>query len=364
MHYTKEELCYIWVDSFIGLEYKNKVQIYNYIVESDGIANALKQAKSEIVQMLNEQDYSLLINSANKQYLNFVIEGLESAGVVAVTLESETYPEVLSYIDCPPLVLYAKGDVGLLNGKNFAIVGSRKSLPISLKIAENYTKALASVGYTLVTGIAEGVDSVVLTSAFDSGASAISVIAGGINHVYPASNVQLLEKVASTGLVISEFPPSVVPKPYHFPVRNRIISALSRGVLIVSGAKKSGTLYTAEYAEEYGKDLFVIPYSVGVESGMGCNDLIKRGAMLTDTPQDILDFYGEEKAEQIKVEINPEEREIIKALSDGEKHIEKLSEILKKRTFELVSTLSLMEIKGIIAKSTNVYSLTGNYLEE
>ena len=146
-------------------------------------------------------------------------------------------------------------------------------------------------------------------------------------------------------------------------MRNRIIAGLSKGVLIVSGAMKSGTLYTAEYAEEYGRDLFAIPYSAGISSGAGCNDLIKRGAYLTDSPEDILSFYGENN-EKRKETYTDAEREILRALSDGELHIEKLSSALKKNAFEITPILSILEIKGVVVKSGNVYGLTRKYSEE
>ena len=154
-----------------------------------------------------------------------------------------------------------------------------------------------------------------------------------------------------------------LPKPYFFPIRNRIIAGIAQAVLIVSGGIKSGTLYTAEYAGEYGRDLFAVPYNVGVQSGAGCNELIKRGAILTDNPNDILEFYGLEDKE-INVQLSNAEKEIIKALSEGQMHIEKLSSVLGKRTFEIMPTLSILEIKGIVAKGGNVYELIRNYSEE
>ena len=134
-------------------------------------------------------------------------------------------------------------------------------------------------------------------------------------------------------------------------------------MLVISAGIKSGTLYTAEYAGEYGKDLFALPYSVGVKSGEGCNELIKRGAILTDNPKEILEFYGLEDKED-KVQLSDTEKDIIKALSDGQMHIEKLSAVLNKRTFEIMPTLSILEIKGVIAKGGNVYELVRKYSEE
>lgn len=364
VRYKQEELCLIWLDSFLGLEYKHKLELFNKISGKSDIKAVLLSLKEYIINAIGENEFNTVINSANGEYFSGVIKRLNDKSVIAVTLKSENYPEILKVIPHPPLVLYAKGNLNLLKEKSFAVVGSRKSLPLSIKLAENYSEELLRANFTLVTGIAEGVDCAVLKTAVEKKGKVISVIAGGFDNVYPKSNLDLLNKVVESGsLAISEYPPETTPRPYHFPVRNRIIAALGVGALIVSGAKKSGTLYTAEYAEEYGKDLFAIPYSAGIESGAGCNDLIKRGAMLTDTPKDILEFYGE-YSEKPKIELTEREREVISALKDGEQHIEKLSGALNLRAFELTPTLSILEIKGLVVKSGNVYGLTANGMEE
>lgn len=360
--YTKEEMCLLWLDSFVGLEYKHKKSVYQTFVNKANIVEALHAVKEYLVSEIGEKEFNTLSSSANKTYLEYLIAELDRKGVVAITCISTNYPKALENLELAPLVLYAKGDLSLLNSDCFAIVGSRRSLPLSIGLAENFAKALGQ-NFTLVTGIAEGVDSAVLKSALSNGKKVISVIAGGIDNVYPATNKSLIEKVFKQGLVISEYPPKTIPKPYFFPIRNRIIAGLSKGVLVVSGAKKSGTLYTAEYAGEYGKDLFAVPYSVGVASGEGCNELIKKGALLVDSPQDVLDFYGI-KDDQGQVELTEQEKEIVKALSQGQMHIEKLSSVLSKRTFIITPILSGLEIKGVVVKSGNIYGLTRSFSEE
>ena len=360
--YTKEELSLIWLDSFMGLEYKHKVQIYKSLVSSDKISEGLNNAKDYIISSAGENQYKTMLSSANQSYLDFVLDELDRKEIEAVTICSGSYPKSLSDIELKPLVLYAKGNLELLQSQCFAIVGSRKSLPLSISIAKDYATSL-SKHFTLVTGIAEGVDSEVILAALSTTKNVISVVSGGFDNIYPSTNKDLFEKVCSCGLAISEQPPKIAPKPYFFPIRNRIIAGLAQGVLIVSGGIKSGTLYTAQYAGEYGKDLFAIPYNVGVKSGEGCNDLIKRGAILTDNTNDILEFYGLEDKENA-VSLSDTEKEILKALSDGQMHIEKLSAVLNKRTFEIMPTLSILEIKGIVAKGGNVYELVRNYSEE
>ena len=362
MKYNAKELCLIWLDSFIGLEYKHKKAIFDKLGEGDlSLAYFLKESKEDIIAAIGENQYATLLNSARKDYLKFILNSLERGGITAITSESEDYPELLKNTDIPPLVLYAKGRKELLNSQTFAIVGSRRSIPLSLGIAKNFTENLCSAGFTLVTGIAEGVDQTVLETALKCGGNVISVIAGGLFNVYPASNKALADSVAENGLIISEQPPEVKPMPYMFPVRNRIISGISNGVLVVSGRNKSGTVYTAETALAYGRDVFAVPYSVGVESGAYCNKLIKEGAFLADSPEDILSHYGK-CVDDVKEEgYTEEEKEILSSLKDGSLHIEKICEITGKTVVEITSVLTVLEIKGKIFKTgTNVYGLVSN----
>ncbi len=365
MKYNSKELCLIWLDSFLGLDYKHKMELYKLIHGKTEIKNVLINGKDYIESELGKEKYETLLNGANGVYLNALLDGLNEKGVTAVTIESNNYPESLKEISHPPLVLYAKGNLDLLGEKRFAIVGSRKSLPLSVQIAKDYAKALDGAGLVLTTGIAEGIDKAVIDGALDGSGKVISVFAGGLDCVYPKSHENLVEDIVRNGLVISEYPLGVSPKPFSFPIRNRIIAGLCVGALIVSAGKKSGTMYTAEYAEEFGRDLFAVPYGIGVSSGAGCNDLIKRGAMLTDTPDDILDFYGIEKKENKPCEITDLEREIISVLKDGGQHVERIASALGKQPVEVTTTLAIMEIKGLVVKAgVNIYGLTRLDMEE
>lgn len=363
--YTKEELCLIWLDSFSGLEYKNKQTLITLAQGKLDATEIVSKGKDYILSNLSPAVYTTLKGALNVEYINLVLDSLQRKGVKVITCVSEGYPESLKNITMPPLVLYVMGNEKLLKESNaFAIVGSRKSLPLSVGIAQTYTKDLISAGFTIVTGIAQGIDETVLKTALDCKGKVISVIAGGFENVYPKTNLKLMQKVAKNGLVISEHSPETLSMPYMFPIRNRIFAGLSRGVLIISGAKKSGTLWTAEYAIEYGKDVFAIPYNVGISSGEGCNALIKQGAILTDSPSDITDYYGIEIQSKSNEELSPEQKAVMKILSDGEKHVEQISALLNKRAFEIMPILSVMEIKGLILKSGNVYQLKRSYSEE
>lgn len=357
--YSKTELCFIWLDSFLGLEYRHKAELFNLIKDKSDIKSLIENAKDYIVRNVGENEYNTLLHSANDNYLKSVLEGLSKKEIIAITRESEDYPEELYNLPLSPLVLYAKGDISLLKTEKFAIVGSRRNIPLSIKIAEDYAKELSDAGFTIVTGIAEGIDKTVIETVLKNKGKIISVIAGGFDNVYPKSHINLFNSVTENGLAITESPPEIAPLPFFFPIRNRIIAGLGNGTLIVSGGKKSGTMYTAEYAEEYGKDLFVVPYSIGVFCGEGNNELIKRGAILTDTPKDILEFYSKEIKNTKKIIFTEQEKALIDALKDSDGKVEKLCKKLGKKIFEITPVLSMLEIKGAIVRNgVNEYAIS------
>ena len=360
MKYDERELLIIWLDSFKDIEYKHKRALYDLLEGKSDLKRNIELNAREISGAIGEAGYSALVSSANSEYLKDTVARLAAAGERAVTFESEAYPDSLKQIPEPPLALYSRGNVELLKSNLFGVVGSRKSIPLSLSLAKEFSGELVKHGFTLVTGTAEGVDAEVIKTALPAG-EIISVVAGGINNIYPATNTALIDKVAEKGLVISEQREDVKPLPYMFPVRNRIIAGLATGVLVVSGGLKSGTMHTAGYAMEYGKDVFAIPYSVGIESGAGTNELIKRGASLADSPSDILSYYGIEEERKEETSFSDTEREIVSALKDGEMHIEKIAEKTGIKIYELSSAITALEIKGAIVKNgINTYGLIRN----
>lgn len=360
---TNAELCLIWLDSFETLEYKHKTEIFNLIDGKENIKDILLKNKDGLTSLIGEERFTAVLNSATGEYFNSVLNEIGRHGITPITIKSKDYPDKLRNTTVPPLVLYAKGDISLLHDKSFSIVGSRKSSALAIKLADEFAKSLSNE-FTIVTGIAEGIDKTTIESVLSNKGKIISVIAGGFGNIYPKTHTDLFDKICENGLAISEQPYSVLPKPYMFPVRNRIIAGLSIGTLIVSAGAKSGAIYTAEYAEEYSRDVFAIPYSVGVSCGEGTNDLIRRGATLTTKVGDILEYYGlEEKTEDLP--LDDLEKQIVRALKDGDMHIEKICSALGKKIFEITPLVSSLEIKGYITQSgINLYTLCKTVSEE
>lgn len=210
-------------------------------------------------------------------------------GISLCVVDDEEYPELLRQIAIPPQVLFYRGH---LSGKKkrLAIVGSRKITPYGKAVADSLSRELSAKGVTIVSGGAYGVDTVAHHSALAVG-STEAVLGCGVDVAYPLANRRLYDKIIEKGALISEYPPGTSPLRMFFPIRNRIISGMSRGVVVVEAAQHSGSLITAEYALEENRDIFAVPGSIFSKSSMGCNRLIQQGAKLVASAKDILDEF-------------------------------------------------------------------------
>ncbi len=214
---------------------------------------------------------------------------LDDAQNRIVTLGDPDYPKALLNIADPPLLLYVKGRTDLLNATAFAIVGSRNATPQGIGNAEQFAHALSDSGLCIVSGMAHGIDAAAHRGALQGQGSSIAVVGTGLDKVYPAANRDLAHQLAKTGTLISEFPLGTPPIGSNFPRRNRIISGMSVGCLVVEASQQSGSLITARQAMEQGRDVFAIPGSIHTPQSRGCHKLIKQGAKLVETAQDILE---------------------------------------------------------------------------
>lgn len=205
-----------------------------------------------------------------------------------LSLDDPEYPEVLRTLSDPPLVLWAIGQRRWLNSQAMAVVGSRQATQGGLRHAHEFARTLAQAGLTIVSGLALGIDAAAHRGALASPGGTIAVLGHGLDHVYPTSHVALAKSIAAQGLLLSEFALGAPALRDHFPRRNRLIAALGLGVLVVEAARSSGSLITARFALELGRDVFAIPGSIDSTLSKGCHDLIKQGAKLVEDAHDIL----------------------------------------------------------------------------
>ncbi|KYG35333.1 DNA-processing protein DprA [Alkalihalobacillus trypoxylicola] len=206
-----------------------------------------------------------------------------------ITILDPHYPPLLKNIYDPPLILYTKGKISLLQSKMFAVVGTRTPSSIGKRSMGEILPTLIKDDWTIVSGMALGIDTVAHQLALQNKGHTIAVLGSGFFHIYPQKNKHLFEEIKKDSLIVSEYPPYVSPKRWHFPARNRIISGLSHGVLIVEAKEKSGSLITADQALEQGRDVFAIPGPIYEKNFSGSNYLIQQGAKLVMQAQDIIE---------------------------------------------------------------------------
>lgn len=213
---------------------------------------------------------------------------IRASGEKLLLFSDAEYPALLREIPDPPLFLFYRGDTSLLRSASVGVVGARKCTREGMSVAVNIARGLSRAGVTTISGLAMGIDRVVHLAGLEGPGGSIAVLGCGVDVVYPKSNLDLYDLMQSRGLILSEFLPGSEPKQYNFPIRNRIISGLSRAVLVVEAAVRSGTLITARHAAEQGREVYAVPGSAAAESSEGCHDLIRRGAKPVFSAEDIL----------------------------------------------------------------------------
>jgi DNA processing protein len=290
------------------------------------------------------------------------VEFLKKKGVHWLSAQDEEYPQRLREIDDAPVLLFAKGDLSLLNRDGIAVVGTRRPTRYGAKVAESFSRDFANAGLVIISGFARGIDAIAHKSAIEAKAPTIAVLACGLDVCYPAENRGLYDAIIQGGgLLMSEYAIGTKPLQYHFPERNRLISGLSKAVFLPEAAKASGSLITARLAVEQGRDLFVVPGNIFSEESAGCNQLLREvPSACTLSSEDILDSLRvkrKSKEENI-VELNMREVQIAQYLHDEEKHFEEILEHTGLKVDELIDTLIDMELKGVLEQTGgNYYSL-------
>ncbi len=336
MRYSEAEAAYLWLCACTKLDERTRISVLREARDPAALFHGFPVPGTEKRDRRGEAEKFL--------------SSLEKKGYFALTLLSGDYPENLKNIPDPPLVLYGAGRRELLKSRKFCIVGSRRAPAGAIAAGKRMAEEI-SRHFAIVTGLAEGGDSAAIAGALPGG-NLICVLPCGLDGCYPAAHASLKERVKKAGLLLSEYLPEEGATKYAFYARNRILAGLSDGVLVLSAGKRSGALITANRAAEYGRDVFALPYGLGVEQGEGCNELIKKGAFLTTDAEDILSLYGFGGESRAEMQFTGEEARVLAVLKEkGEAHLAELAEALQMRVFEVTAILSALEIKGAAAKA-------------
>jgi DNA processing protein len=283
---------------------------------------------------------------------------MDRQGIRVISYTDQSYPEMLRAVEDAPVVLYQMGHVDTQDKFAIAIVGSRKPTDYGAAIAEKFSEDLASMGFTIVSGMARGIDSISHLGALKTGGRTIAVLGSGLDTPYPPENKTLMEKIARKGCAFSEFPPGTRPDRENFPRRNRLISGLSLGVLVIEATSDSGSLITTEFALEQGREVFAVPGNITSLNSYGTNTLIRRGAVLTRKAEDIVEELAPvlkgfiKLRDKAKIEITEEEKKLCDLLSGEPKQIDSISRESGWPTSKVLGILLGLELKGAVKQIT------------
>ncbi len=284
------------------------------------------------------------------------IEAATNLGAEIITFFDDDYPRLLKQISAPPILIYVFGKIREEDENSISVVGTRHPTSYGKLQAEKFTKELVENNITIISGLARGIDTIAHSAALKFGGRTIAVIGSGLDIIYPSENKKLAERIRENGAVISEYPLGAKPDAQNFPKRNRIISGLSRGSLIVETKVNGGAMYTANFAFDQNREVFATPGNLGVQQSEGTNFLIKRNrAKLVQTAQDIFDelnIFTDTKKERKEILPPPDltlfEQQIFETLSDEPIHVDKIAEAANMSAAECSAHLLILEFKGLV----------------
>jgi DNA processing protein len=297
-------------------------------------------------------------------YFEKIISELQAKNIEYLTYLDQEYPQLLKEISSPPIVMFYKGDHTLLNSACLGVVGTRMATSYGKQVIEQIIPELTSVGLTIVSGFQRGIDSLAHAKALEARGKTIAVLGTGLDINYPPTNKKLFnELLAQDNLIISEYPPGTLPYKSNFPRRNRIISGLSRGVLVVEAAKKSGSLITTNFATEQNREVFAVPGSILSPYSEGPHYLIQQGAKLIQNASQICEELGinsrpirsSTRAVESR-ELRDIQRKILKVLDVYGKHIDAIIQQLNIPSAEILSELTILELDGLVLRENGIYS--------
>lgn len=321
-------------------------------------ANIFHAAHPALAAVVGERIARALLAPVSREtevLIEATLEWAQQPGNRVLTLGDHDYPAALLNIADPPLILYAKGQVDLLNARSVAVVGSRNATTQGMLNAERFSEALSRSGLTIVSGMALGIDTAAHRGGLCGPGSTVAVVGTGLDIIYPARNRALAHEIAESGCILSEYALGTPSIASNFPRRNRIISGLSSGVLVVEAAAQSGSLITARVAAEQGREVFAIPGSIHSPLSKGCHLLIKQGAKLVESAQDVL-----EELQHVVVAASPAERKtspspsspgegrLLSALGFDPLPVDQLAVRCDVDMGELQGLLLTLELKGLI----------------
>ena len=359
MEYNDISQYWIWLSSVEGIGARRFYQLLTLYEDPRQVWEALDSLHAPPeMRFLGRPALDNLIAARDAGYFYRLFDRLERCGCRAIPRIDDAYPADLNTICDPPPTLYVRGDAEPDDGRRLAIVGSRRCTRDGQRAAREFARELAGQGVCVISGMARGIDSCAHRGCLEGSGHTVAVLGCGVDVVYPPENEALRDEIlGSGGAVISEYPPGAQPLSGHFPPRNRIISGLSRGTLLVEGTIRSGAMITVNDALEQGRDVFAVPGSIYSPLSAAPNRMILEGAVPVLSAWDILEYYrwAQRPAQDAgrtpqPPQLNEDERKLVQPLSEQELTFDELTELTGFSAAELNSHLTTLELRGIIEK--------------
>jgi DNA processing protein len=350
---TDQTTYWIGLSKVAGIGPARMRLLLDYFGSAETAWNALY---ADILQAgLDTKTADALVDMRRTAKLDAELEQLEKVGAYALTWESEGYPKRLLEIGDAPPVLYALGQLTESDDWAVGVVGTRRATSYGREATAKLSAGLVEAGVTIVSGMARGIDTAAHLAALEAGGRTIAVLGSGLDVIYPFENRQLASRIVEEerGVIISEYPPGTQPDAMNFPARNRIISGISLGLLVVEAGEKSGALITVGFALDQGRDVFAVPGPITAPASVGTNNLLKQGAKCVTTAQDILeelnmDMVAEHVEAARALPSDPTERMLLGFLEDSSQHIDELTNRSGLPASTVSAILTMMELKGMI----------------
>lgn len=308
---------------------------------------------ADLRRCLEERSVRELLDTRTTLDLPAIMEGLERSGARITVVTDNGYPSLLREIAAPPPVLYYRGELIETDRTAVAIVGTRRMTPYGREMTARIASELARAGVTVVSGLARGVDGVAHQAALDAGGRTIAVLGSGVNQIYPPEHRSLAHRIAEQGAVLSDYVPDTPPDGVNFPPRNRIISGLSLAVVVIEAPDRSGALITVDFAADHGRDVFAVPGPVNAANSNGCNRLLREGARLVRSADDILEDLqispaGEPLPVQASLPVSDEDRRLLAVMTAIPQHIDDLAALCDSPVTDVSSRLMMLELQGLV----------------
>lgn len=377
-----DDLYALWLSQIEDISFKKQLLLINAFPFAKAVFNATKYQLDSIIG-ISDADIKNIISAQDEKRIKLYEKELEESQIKFIGIKNEKYPSLLKQIPDPPIGLYFLGELPDDEIITIGVIGSRKSSDYGLNVAYDLSRDLAKNGAVVVSGMARGIDSMAHKGALDADGKTVAVLGCGVDICYPPENKALMGRIAENGCIISEYYPKTPPQPANFPRRNRIISGLCAGIVVVEASDKSGTLITTNHALEQGREVMAVPGNVTSNLSKGTNELIKDGAAVVLDYNDVMDAIGlkipppdsikrnrsakksdprqqmpdkipdtEEVKEPLNLsDISPDEMFVYSKILEGPKNIDEITQDLD-NTKNISSALMLLEIKGYIRKTS------------